>query len=203
MCADLEKFPGAFPGTIKAPLDIPSLTKRADVGCQGEVTSVYDEGEVQYLVGNEPTPFERRRAVFHVDRVYKGKIPASSIEIEFLQTSFPSSLERLYQGEYVLIFLISKNTGYQFVNLTTSKMPISREPLSSVEGRASPLIRIRKALIQSLADPNRDVVLVAIEQLAQLKSRETVEALRPLVASQDPAISRAATAVLLKFGKLI
>jgi hypothetical protein len=200
--SEIAKFPGTFPGTIKAPLDIPSLTESADIVCKGEVVCLYDEGEVQYLAGNEPITFKQKVAVFHVDRIYKGTISMTNIEIEFLQSDFPSSLESLNRGECVLIFLVSKNARYQFVNLTMSKMPISCEPVPTLKGRASPLVRIRKALIKSLTDANQDIVLAAIEQLGNLKSKETVASLQPFETSQDPIIRCATIAALLKFGDM-
>jgi len=47
------------------------------------------------------------------------------IEIEFLQTDFPSSLERLETGEYLTVFLKKKKHRWQFANMTTSKVPAS------------------------------------------------------------------------------
>lgn len=202
MNSEMDEFLGTFPGTIKAPLDVPSLTKRADIVCRGEVVYVYDEGEVKYLVGNETMIFIRMVAVLHVDNIYKGTILENRIEIEFLQPSFPSSMESMNEGGYWLVFLMAKNGRYQFANLTTSKMPISRELFSIKEGGVLPLVLIRKVLIHSLKDVNNNVVLAAIEQLAKLKSKETVAALGPMVDSQNPDISDAAKAALLYLGDL-
>jgi hypothetical protein len=124
---EIDAFPGAFPGTIKAPLDVPSLTEAADVVCQGEVISLLDEGEIRYRVGDKPTEFKKLVALFRVERVSKGSLPSETIEIEFLTTDFPSSMERLRAGEYASVFLQRKNSRYQFANMTTSKMTASRE----------------------------------------------------------------------------
>src|SRR5215204_3681605 len=159
MADTTAEFPGTFPGTIKAPLDIASLTKEADVICQGEVIHVADEGVVRYRVGGEPTPFTRWVASLRVDRVYKGTVATPVIEIEFLQPDFPSSMEKLDQGEYVLVFLRRVNTRYQFANATTSKIPIRRDPPPVSRGGRSPLAAIRQALIYSLGDTRHDVVL--------------------------------------------
>src|ERR1700675_2263941 len=105
MDSKIEKFPGLFPGTIKAPLHVPSLTESSDLVCVGEVEGVRDEAEVKFLVRNEAVSFMRRVALFRVDRVEKGSFPGSKIEVEFLQTDFPSSLERLDRGDVLGLFL--------------------------------------------------------------------------------------------------
>jgi len=115
-----KKYPGAFPGTIKAPLDVSSLTKSSDLVCVGEVEDVQTEGEVKFLIGNEVVMFTRKVARFRVDRVEKGTPPGRNIEIEFLHTDFPSSLERLQSGESLKLFL-KKNHRWRFAHPTTSK----------------------------------------------------------------------------------
>ena len=194
------KFPGTFPGTIKAPLDVSSLTGSADVVCKGKVVDLFEEGRVQYLVGDAPMTFRRMVAFFHVDRVHKGTLSRPDIEIEFLDADVPSSLERLGRLEYALVFLRRKKARCQFAHITTSKMPIGLEPISALKERASPLSNIRNALIRSLDDANEDVVLAAIEQLGKLKGTQSRVALQPLAVARDPIRRGAAIAALLNGG---
>jgi HEAT repeats len=193
-----------FPGTIKAPLDIRALAASASLICKGEAVWVDDKEEVEFQVRGEPVRCRRKVAVFLVDRIYAGAIPGRTIEIDFLQPVVPSSMEELRRGEYVLLFLVRKggtnSNRYRFANVTTSKVPIGREPVPSLESGGSPLARITKVLVQSLYDPDLDVVLTAIEQLGELKGKGSVTALRPLVASREPSIRGAAIASLLKLG---
>ena len=172
MSNQVEKFPGIFPGTIKAPLDILSLEKTADVICEGEVAYVIDEGEVQYLVGDNQARFRTKVALFHVDLLHKGTIPSAVIEIEFVEPDFPSSMESLSRGEYVLIFLASTGTRYRFASLTATKLPVIRQPLPAAKGEASALARIRKTLTRSLAEPNNEAVRSALDDLGDAGNEE-------------------------------
>lgn len=199
---EVKEFPGTFPGTVKAPMDVPFLTDSADVVCKGAVVYIHDEGETKFLVGGEPMLFRRMVAVFRVDGIYKGTISELNIEVEFLLSDVPSSLESLHLGQYVMVFLVQKKKRYRFANLTSSKMLISKGPDESIDGKSSPLKRICKELIRSLGDPNGDVILVAIEQLGQLGSIDSIEALQPFVDSQDTVLSGAAIAALLSIGDL-
>jgi hypothetical protein len=170
--SNLEPFPGTFPGTIKAPLDVRYLTENADVVCAGEVVCVEDRGVRQYLVHGQPADFHQMVAVFHIDRIYKGRVPAAVIELPFLQSDIPSGLERLQRGEYLLLFVKRQGGQYGFVHPTTSKMPIARPPVPSVSGQGSPLARVRRVLTQAVHDPDPDVAAAAAEQLAALRNRE-------------------------------
>jgi hypothetical protein len=163
----IEKFPGTYPGTISAPMDLPSLIESADLICEGEVVQVLDEGEAQYLLGDEPTSFRKKVARFHVDYLYLGAVASHVLEIGFLQPDFASSMEKLSVDEYVLIFLKRSDGRYQFAHATASKLPVSRRPLPTVEDKASLLERIRKALIRSLNDQSNEQVSAALESLGQ------------------------------------
>jgi hypothetical protein len=117
------RFPGTFPGTIKAGLDRDALASKADVIAAGEVEDVRDEARVQYLVHGEPLDFVRRIATLRVDRVDKGRPTGPKIEVEFLASDVPSSLETVSRGERVTLFLKKKGDRYEFADVTTSKVP--------------------------------------------------------------------------------
>jgi len=171
VASNLGPFPGTFPGTIKAPLDVGYLTENADVVCAGEVVYVEDRAMRQYPVHGQPADFHQMVAIFHVDRIYKGSVPAAVIEIAFLQSDVPSSLERVQRGEYLLLFVKREGEQYSFVHPTTSKMPLARPPVPAVRGQGSPLARVRRALTQAAHGPDPDVAAAAAEKLAALRSR--------------------------------
>lgn len=133
---ETQNFPGTFPGTIKGPLDLPSIAEAADLVCEGQVIRIFEAERIQYLVNGAPTLFSRLVARFEIWRTFKGHTKNNQIEIEFLRADFPTSLEDLSEREQALVFLIESNAHYQFANLTTSKSVIEPE-IGSKSSRAN------------------------------------------------------------------
>jgi hypothetical protein len=169
MAESIEPFPGPFPGSIKAPLDLQHLLGVSDLVCGGSVTRVDGEGQVQYMVRQEALAFSRQVAHFRVAEVYAGSVDTESIQIEFLRADLPSSLESLHTGEHGIVFLVRHHSRFRLADLTTSKILLGRDSPFGAGVRRAGVAGLREVLARAARVDEPEVGSAAREALATLE----------------------------------
>jgi hypothetical protein len=129
-----EPFPGTFPGTIKAPPDVPYLRERSDLVCLGEVTETSEEGVARYLVGEQEHEFERVVSKVNVEQAFGGSPGSDTIEVEWLRFDIPSALARLEVGDRALLFLTRDGDRYRLTDAGGGRVDATDEVLAELRG---------------------------------------------------------------------
>ena len=174
-------------GYVAAPIDVRSLTGKADFVCKGEVETITSAGLDEITLGGQQSKVHRMNATFRVDRAIKDGVSSDRVQIEF----FVSVLGRgpkfddLQDGEYCILFLRKKGTLYQFVDPYNGKLPISRTVAQNVADQDDPLERMKEELLVSCRDSQKTVALAAIEQLGNLGMKQVVPVLKDFEANTN------------------
>lgn len=181
--------------------DILYLIDKAQLVCKGRVVAVRELGNAAVEVDGEDCNAQKKLAVFHVDRIFKGvKVGSEYINIEFLE-SCELPLVTLENGEYSLVFLSAVSSEvYKFADQKSGKLPITSAFVPVSVNNPSTLELIEAELFASIQDSNRDVVLVAVEQLGNLKKVTSTQPLREVLRSEDNELKGYAYASLIKLG---
>jgi hypothetical protein len=129
-----EPFPGSFPGTIKAPPDIPYLRERSDLVCLGEVEETSEEGVARYLIGDSEYEFERVVSSVRVEQAFHGSPASATIEVEWLRFDIPSALARLEVGVRAVLFLTRDGDRYRLTDAGGGRVDPTDEVLAELRG---------------------------------------------------------------------
>ena len=90
---------------LVAPLDLPALTKEADLIVVGRVESVKNRDLITVNVEGRPMQAQRRVASLHVDRVIKGQADMTTLSFDFLMPQAQSAYRNINASQYAMFFL--------------------------------------------------------------------------------------------------
>jgi len=176
------------------------LAERSGVIVKGSVLEVNETRTNEKPTANGFLTFHERAASFQVDRVLKGNLEAKVISVEFLKNPTVPGLT-LEENEYALLFLNSGQDGkYSFVDPQVGKMAITSQHVPSAEAVETTAGELEAELMASLLDPDSEVARTALEQVGDLGSVRSTQAIRDIASAGAPDMQGIAYSALLKLG---
>lgn len=188
-----------------------SLFKKADVVIKGEVISIKDAPPASPSEQNdlaakyaEKIHAKRRVGEIRIDRLIKGDISASTVEVLFYENAnsgADSPTIELKQGEYLIVFLKQLGQSLTFLDLDNGKMSVPK----GGGGNRPPKIEARKAmreeLLQLVRNSDPDVASSGIQSLGELGEKEALmPELKKLRSSRHQRVKRKSVLWLARSG---
>ena len=187
----------AYPTPV---LNVRYLAERSGVIVKGRVLEVNETGTIEEPTENGSLTFHEMAASFQVDSVLKGNVEAKVITVEFLENPEVLALT-LEQNEYALLFLKSGQDGkYSFAVPQVGKMAITSQNVPLAETAQTTAGKLEAELMASLSDPDREVARTALEQVGDLGSVRSTQAIRDIASGGAPDIQGIAYRALLGLG---
>ena len=187
----------AYPRPV---LNVRYLAERSGVILKGRVLQVNETGAIEKSTENGLLTFHKMAAFFQVDRVLKGNVEARVIAVEFLKNPAVPGLT-LEQNEYALLFLNSGQDGrYSFVDPQVGKMVITSQNVPLAQAAETTAAKLEAELMASLLDPDSEVARTALEQVGDLGSVRSTQAIRDLASRGAPDMQGIAYGALLRLG---
>lgn len=178
-----------------------SLIDSSDLVAKGEVKNKKEVGLIELPYGK----YKRVLALFHMDRVIKGKEIAKDgdeINIELFESvTGRVRFEQLSQGEYCIVFLKSEAGNLRFhERVSKSKLPALREKSKIRFAEDSPKHRLVEELINIALSDEYKIAHEAIEELSVLGIKETIPYLKQLEGVKDSVVKGQSFAARIELG---
>jgi hypothetical protein len=184
------------------PMPVPNVRYLAEQSAtivKGRVLGITEIGAVKEQAKSGVLTFHEKTASVRVDRVLKGNVENKLINVDFLENPDVLALS-LEQNEYALLFLTSGQNGrYMFADLQVGKVPITSQnvPLDEAQTTAG---KLEAELMASLSDPDSEVARTALEQVGNLGSVRSTQAIRNIASGGAPDFQGLAHRSLLRLG---
>lgn len=173
------------------------LTKQAHVVCKGKVLNTRDRGILEQEIDGEKANITRVTIIFQIDKIFKGKVKSNIIEIEAF-TSCDVPFINLNKEGYFLVFLDGPiNDVYKFTDQYVGSMPITSKAIVDTNA-TDPLDLLELELLASLQEDDRKLMMIAIEQLGNLKHVRSTKPLKDLLQLPDQEITGAVYNSIIK-----
>ncbi len=187
----------AYPAPV---LNVRYLAERSGVILKGRALEVNETGTIEKPTANGLLTFHEMAASFQVDSVLKGNVEAKVITVEFLKNPAVPALT-LQQNEYALLFLNRGQDGkYSFVDPQVGKMAITSQNVPLAETAQTTPGKLEAELMASLSDTDSEVARTALEQVGNLGSVRSTQAIRDIASGGAPDTQGIAYAALLRLG---
>jgi hypothetical protein len=163
------------------PIDLASLTERANVIIVGQILSVSGEGQTTIDLNGQPTSAATGSCLISVDHVFKGDLAMASVKVKFLKPNLPLNIPEITQGRFGIFFVSRTDDEFAFTEMAVPYLPA----VNSIRSYAgSVLDQVTMALGQVLIatgveDAERNRALDALRRLhTDLAADELREALK-------------------------
>ena len=187
----------AYPTPVQ---NVRYLAERSGVIVKGRVLEVNETGTIEKPTENGLLTFREMAASFQVDSVLKGNVEAKAITVGFLENPEVPALT-LEPNEYALLFLNSGQDGkYSFADPQVGKMAITRQNVPLAETAQTTEGKLEAELMASLSDPDSEVARTALEQVGNLGSVRSTQAIRNIAFGGAPDFQGLAHRALLRLG---
>jgi hypothetical protein len=187
----------AYPTPV---LNVRYLAEQSGVIVKGRVLKVNETGTIEKPRGNGLLTFHEMAASFQVDSVLKGNVEAKVITVGFLENPEVLALT-LEPNEYALLFLNSGQDGkYSFADPQVGKMAITSQNVPLAETAQTTEGKLEAELMASLSDPDSEVARTALEQVGNLGSVRSTQAIRNIASAGAPDFQGLAHRALLRLG---
>jgi len=195
LCAAIPLLfsPFAFggPGPVPGSENIPKMMAESTLVCKGEVV------DAPGVIASPNPPYPRRTATafVHVDRCFKGELPAGgTVPVLFDNilpgggTSGGTPFVVLQKGDYRLYFLKPEGDKYVLVDGWFGQLSISRHLATDLAEDPDPMHQLEMDLKAGLTDPNHDRVLDSIRMLGNMQHLQSKTELVSLLGSTDSLV---------------
>ena len=168
MAAILCSHALAYPGPLRGTENIPKLMADSALVCKGEVV----EAAAVTVVSDPRPPHRTATAMVHVDRCFKGELPASEVVPVLFDNILPPGggpYVVLRKGDYRLFFLKPEGNRYALVDDWFGQLSISRQLGATPFGDTDPMHRLEMDLKAGLNDRDHERVLDSIRMLGNMR----------------------------------
>jgi HEAT repeats len=175
-------------------LDLPTLVKESNIIVLGQVTSVREEGRMIINIWEKNIAARKMIAILDVDKVLKGNLNVSNIQIGFFIPELPLGYKDVTVNQIGIFFLredyIVQNPYYPFI--------VAARGAPSEEGDVLDRIIAQLAHVLITPEVSLDERKQAVEVLSSVKTTTATEYLRRAVQSYDISLRFQAMAALLR-----
>jgi len=192
---------GASPNEGPIPLlDLPALTRNADLIVLGQIASIRENGRVAITLEGKATESESMVAELTARSVLKGKVDGPTIFFTFAVPTVESGYKTIAPRQFGLFFLRADGEGPS--TILNPYYPFLVAAPDSPKLKGNDLDRVVNTIAHLLAHPSAELRREAIYILDTVPTDDATEALRKALRDIDTVVKLQALAALLRRGDI-
>lgn len=179
-------------------LNLPTLTRNADLIVVGQIVGVHEVGRTNINVNEQTVPARLMSVTVRVDRTIKGSLPRSAVSFTYLIPSTPVGFGSIAPTQYGMFFL-RRESVRSYAVLDPYYPFVTAIPDGSVV-KGSDLERVAAEVINVLASPSvsPDLRREALSVLESVVTEKVTAALHRTARESDTVLSLEAIGMLLR-----
>lgn len=181
-------------------LDLPALTRNADLIVLGQITSIRESGRVTITLEGKATESQSMVAELTARGVLKGKVDSPRIFFTFAVPMVESGYKTIAPSQFGLFFL--RADGDERFTVLSPYYPFLVAASDSPKLKGNDLDRVVGTIAHLLAQPSAELRREAIYILDTASTDEATDALRRAASDGDTVVKLQALAALLRRGDI-